>query len=212
MKKIFISMFALTAIMLNATTGFSQQYLRHTVEFSETVYSIPVHYGITTPQFLEINHMDINHELKQGDVVIIRELTAEEIASANKPKEEKKPEQVEKKQTPHEIIREQLRAEVETPAPPKTETKPVVEDAPVKKEVEKVEVKTTPVDEDKTIDIGPNGIVYKISKNGYHVVEKKQTFYHIAQIYNISQDDLKKINNLTTTDLAIGQKLKVSRN
>ena len=212
MKKIFIAMFAITAIILCAPNGFSQQYLRHTVEFSETVYSIPVHYGITTPQFLEINNIGINHELKPGDVVIIRELTAEEIASVNKPKEEKKGESAEKKQTPHEVIREQLRAEVETPAPPKTETKPVVENVPVKKEVEKAEVKTTPIVEDKTIDVGPNGIVYKISKNGYHVVEKQQTFYHIAQIYNISQDDLKKINNLSTTDLAIGQKLKVSRN
>jgi LysM repeat protein len=41
------------------------------------------------------------------------------------------------------------------------------------------------------------------------VVEKGQTFYRIALIYGLTIDQLKALNNMSNTNIAVGQKLKV---
>ena len=49
------------------------------------------------------------------------------------------------------------------------------------------------------------------SKNEYdYVVQKGDTLYSIARKYNITVDELKKVNNLNSNILSIGQKLKIS--
>lgn len=59
--------------------------------------------------------------------------------------------------------------------------------------------------------VGPNGAKYEMTSGNFHVVQKGQTFYHIAMMYHLSIDELKKLNNLTTTDIKVGQELKVSK-
>ena len=44
-----------------------------------------------------------------------------------------------------------------------------------------------------------------------HVVQPKETAYSICKKYNVSVDDLKSWNNLATTDLKIGQEIKINK-
>jgi membrane-bound lytic murein transglycosylase D len=47
------------------------------------------------------------------------------------------------------------------------------------------------------------------SKEGYHIVEKGESLYSIATKYNTSVQKLKKLNNLSSSKIIVGQKLKV---
>lgn len=220
MKKQLIAMVLLAILTLSAKDGFCQDYLMHQVESNETVYSIPVHYNSTTLEFLSINGFDIDVNLKPGMMVKIRPYKESEIPNIIKPAEKPVLAATTSKK---EQIMMATKLEVENPTFAKAE---VVKTEPAKKEVmEPVAVvvadystkssKPAPsaynfiYDPNKTTDMGPNGIMYKISKTGVHVVEKKQTMYHIALIYNTTIETLLKINNLQTTNLLIGQKLKV---
>jgi LysM repeat protein len=49
-----------------------------------------------------------------------------------------------------------------------------------------------------------------ISKN--HMVQKGDTLYSISKLYNTTVDKIKKENNLNSTELIIGQQLKISTN
>ena len=44
---------------------------------------------------------------------------------------------------------------------------------------------------------------------GYYIVQKGDSLYQIAKKYNITTDELKKLNNLTSNLLSIGQQLKI---
>ncbi len=63
----------------------------------------------------------------------------------------------------------------------------------------------------KSIEIGPNGTKYIVSKSDYHIVEKNQTFFRIALIYGMSVEELKELNNLNNTIVEIGQKLRIRK-
>ncbi|WP_124979910.1 glucosaminidase domain-containing protein [Nonlabens xiamenensis] len=43
----------------------------------------------------------------------------------------------------------------------------------------------------------------------HHVVVKGDTLYRLSKKYNLSVDELKRLNNLNSNDLSIGQKLKI---
>ncbi len=47
------------------------------------------------------------------------------------------------------------------------------------------------------------------SKDGYHIVDNGETLYSIAIKYNTSVQKIKKINNLSSSKIIVGQKLKV---
>jgi LysM repeat protein len=49
------------------------------------------------------------------------------------------------------------------------------------------------------------------SDNNYYIVKSGDTLYSIAKKYNISVDELKDINNLTSDILSVGQSLKINR-
>ncbi|MBL7777153.1 MAG: LysM peptidoglycan-binding domain-containing protein [Chitinophagales bacterium] len=190
---------------------YAQQYLEHTVEWSETIYSIPVHYNMTTKEFLAVNGFSHDVEIKPGMVVKVRELTPEEQFA--KKRQEQKIETVKvepAKPAPVASNREQImmdtKMKVEDVVPAVAQMQPEPKPEPVKAPVQKVE---QPVAIDPDISVGSNGVVYHISKNGLHLVEKQQTAFHIAKIYNLTIDDLLRINNLQSTDIKIGQKLKV---
>lgn len=190
---------------------YAQQYLEHTVEWSETIYSIPVHYNMTTPEFLAVNGFSHDVEIKPGMVVKVRELTPEEQFA--KKRQEHKIETVKvepAKPAPVASNREQImmdtKMKVEDVVPAVAQKQPEPKPEPAKVPVQKAE---QPVATDPNISVGSNGVVYHISKNGLHLVEKQQTAFHIAKIYNLTIDDLLRINNLQSTDIKIGQKLKV---
>ncbi len=220
MKKQFIAMALVVILTLSAKQVICQSYLMHQVENGETVYSIPVHYNSTTLEFLSINGFDINVDLKPGMMVKIRPYKEFEIKNVTKPAVQ--PVLVKTTSKKDEVMLATKLA-VEKPNFSKSEVakvefiKPVVAE-PVAVVVADYNNKTgAPVpsaynfiyDQNKTTDMGPNGIMYKISKNGYHVVEKKQTMYHIALIYNTTIETLLKINKMQSTNILIGQKLKV---
>ena len=46
--------------------------------------------------------------------------------------------------------------------------------------------------------------------SGIYTVKKGDTLYSIARKYNITVDELKRINNLTSNSLSIGQQLKIT--
>ena len=48
------------------------------------------------------------------------------------------------------------------------------------------------------------------SDNNYYIVKSGDTLYSIAKKFNISVDDLKDNNNLTSDILSIGQSLKIN--
>lgn len=49
------------------------------------------------------------------------------------------------------------------------------------------------------------------SDSGLHTVAAKETMFSISQAYNVSVDDIKKWNNLTSTSLSIGQQIVVRK-
>ncbi len=55
-----------------------------------------------------------------------------------------------------------------------------------------------------------SGSITQNSKNGYHTVENGETLYSIAIKYNTSVQKIKTLNNLSTSKIIIGQKLRVS--
>lgn len=55
--------------------------------------------------------------------------------------------------------------------------------------------------------INSNGEV--VSKSGVHMVTQGDTLFGIAKKYNLTVDELKKLNNLTENTIKIGQNLKV---
>jgi membrane-bound lytic murein transglycosylase D len=54
------------------------------------------------------------------------------------------------------------------------------------------------------------GTASQLSKDGYHTVESGETLYSISMKYNTSVQKIKKLNNLSSSKIVVGQKLKVS--
>ncbi|MCW9065831.1 MAG: LysM peptidoglycan-binding domain-containing protein, partial [Ignavibacteriaceae bacterium] len=50
----------------------------------------------------------------------------------------------------------------------------------------------------------------QLTKDGYHIVDRGETLYSIAIKYNTSVQKIKKLNNLSSSKIIVGQKLKVS--
>lgn len=55
-------------------------------------------------------------------------------------------------------------------------------------------------------------VYYKVSKDGYHLVEKGETLFSISRKYGFGVDDLSEFNNLNdATSIKAGQKLKIGK-
>ncbi|MGY5355554.1 glucosaminidase domain-containing protein [Wenyingzhuangia sp. IMCC45467] len=75
-----------------------------------------------------------------------------------------------------------------------------------------------PIDEIKALNNLRDNIIHKgeelklrsdAERSDYHVVEKKETLYSIAKKYDLTVDELKRMNHLRNNDLSIGQELRV---
>lgn len=71
--------------------------------------------------------------------------------------------------------------------------------------IEKVDIERKPID--NAIDI----IQEKVGDQ-LHFVKASETLYSISKLYNIDFNAIKKLNNLSTNELDIGQKLIISKN
>lgn len=57
-------------------------------------------------------------------------------------------------------------------------------------------------------DFEKKAVVENFSENTY-IIQPKETLYSVSKKFNISIDDLKKLNNMTENALSIGQKIKI---
>ncbi|MEQ6122185.1 LysM peptidoglycan-binding domain-containing protein [Reichenbachiella sp. MALMAid0571] len=63
-----------------------------------------------------------------------------------------------------------------------------------------------------TIPIAENDpIKNRLNQNQYHIVKGSETLYSISRSYNASLEEIKRLNNLTSNELNIGQKLLISK-
>jgi LysM repeat protein len=214
------------------TKGDEVKFEEYKVKKDESPSSIAANNNISEQDFLTINNFKKNVKLKTGQMVKIRAILEEATPPAETTKAEEKPVEaappVEATPPPAGKVEEKPAPVEEKPAPAEnsehsnqlaatrkhpsagnneeSETPPPAKPAPAPKP------KPAPrsaYSGDETV--GPDGTQYTVSNDGYHVVEKNQTMYRISRIYHISIDELMRINNLSTTNLEIGQKLKVTR-
>jgi LysM repeat protein len=223
-------LFALCTLMLFwGTTAFAQpekaaQFQEHKVLAGETASTISDHFHVKKKDFLMLNNFPPDIKLTPGTVVLIKQLKDGEKAveenwndnseastvysgpaitpsysdsrthvgkassstSSNNEQpattSSKKTEKAESSSYSSSSSRESL------PPPSSPPAKTTTSAAP------------TP---------GPGGVQYTVSDDGYHVVEKGQTFYRIALTYHLTVDKLKELNNMSNTNISVGQKLKV---
>jgi LysM repeat protein len=179
------------------------QFLKHKVKPGETMSSIAELYNINKQDLLLLNDFPEEVLLETNQIVLIRQLKDGEEAPAL-PADYK-----DGKSTTSTAVKKTTTTEPEKKV---TATTVVKKEEPVKPEAPVAEKKTAaPVTVNKAETVGPDGTQYKVTDSGYHIVEKGQTFYRIALIYGLTVDELKAINNLSSTTVSVGQRLKVTK-
>ncbi len=171
------------------------KFQEHVVRDRETASSIASDFNVKLKYFLMLNNFPDSVKLKPGQKVLIRQLKEGETVEkegayyASKPAVTSPP--------------EEENTGVKKTAPAKT--------APVKTTAAKKVNDDTADSDKKSPLVGPNGAKYELASGGFHIVQKGQTFYRIALIYHLTMDELKALNNMTTTDIKVGQELKVTK-
>lgn len=210
-----LQLLAACCLMLIAFTTQAQerlpQFLKHTVRQGENVSTLTQKYGIKAGDFYLLNDFPSDVKLSAGQVVLIRKLKDGEQA----PMQEDAP------VTRKNVTKTEVTEVVETPtSTTTTTTETKVKTTPAKTvSTTNTEVKTVttaaaterPVASTKAVEVAPNGTEYKVTQSDFHIVEKGQTFYRVALIYGLTVDDLKALNNLSNTTIAVGQKLRVRK-
>jgi len=185
------------------------QFQKYIVKEGETPGYIAEKFNIKKKDFLMLNNFPSNITLKPGEEVLIRQLkegekSVEEGGSGGQYS-------ANNGSNTNFVITDE-----DEPA-----SKPAAKPAPVKKSSGASSSANPPPAETsaaspppapappKSTQTGPNGTKYVVSENSYHIVEKGQTFYRIALIYGLTVDQLKQLNNMTNTNISVGQKLRV---
>lgn len=187
------------------------QFLKHTVREGENLNTITQKYGIKAQDFCLLNDFPPEVALTTGQIVLIRKLRDGETA----------PIQEDVPVTKKAVVKNTTTETTETPTTKtttttKTETKTTPAKTVSTTTTETKTVATTPAAErpvasTKAVEVAPNGTEYKVTSSEYHIVEKGQTFYRVALIYGLTVDELKALNNLSNTTIAVGQKLRVKK-
>lgn len=166
------------------------RFQQHIVKDRETPSSIAADFNIKTRYFLMLNNFPDSVKLKPGQKVLIRQLNDGESAEKEGEYYVTKPAVTSPPDEEKPVVKKTTAAKTEKPANSKAEPPAKTESNPL---------------------VGPNGAKYTLSGGGFHVVQKGQTFYRIALIYHLTVDELKALNNMTTTDIKVGQELKVTK-
>lgn len=198
----------------------------HTVREGQTMFDIAQVYGIRLEKLLEMNGLRRGQEPETNEVVRIRGKNKRPIKikeesndtptkptdwPGSKPKPDSSP-VVEDGELDFEIgpggstTTDKPKTDPETPSKPTT------------KPTTKPPATTTdrPYDEDPSPSTKPDKPAYEDpadkdqpAPRGYHRVVKGDTLYKLSRDYGLTVDRLKQINNLSNSDIKIGQLLKV---
>lgn len=216
-KNLLLSFTAVLCFVLTATVAQAQerlpQFLKHTVREGENLNTITQKYGVKKQDFCLLNDFPPEVALTPGQTVLIRKLKDGETA----PVQEDAP--VTKKavvKTTTTETEETPTTKTTTTTETKTKTTPTKTVSTTSTETKTVATTPAPAAErpvasTKAVEVAPNGTEYKVTQSEYHIVEKGQTFYRVALIYGLTVDELKALNNLTNTTIAVGQKLRVRK-
>ena len=175
------------------------RFQEHYVRDRETPSSIAQDFNIRLKDFLMLNNFPDEVKLKPGQKVLIRILKDNENVA---------------KESPYKPVTAEEKQPKETSAPAE---KPVAvkEKHTAKTVSSETSTTTTYATRTPAVDqsqlVGPNGAKYEMTGGNFHVVQKGQTFYRIALIYGLKIEELKELNNMTTTDIKVGQELRISK-
>jgi membrane-bound lytic murein transglycosylase D len=173
------------------------RFYKHKVRVNENMQTISSYYAVSTGDLSLLNNIAPDHKLKPGDIVLIRELKEGEPENviAEDPKDAPAVTAKREKSTPETAAATTATASAERKSPATQRAAAPAPTASVSTDVLR----------------GPDGTTYEKSATAYHIVEKGQTFYRITKIYGLTAEQLMSMNNLSTTVLEVGQKLKVAK-
>lgn len=174
--------------------GFAQN-TTHEVQKGETLFSIAKQYEVSVQQLREWNNLDSN-ELKPGQALIVR--TDNTDRSQN---EDVVTHKVQKQETLFSISKQYG--------------------------VTIAEIKSWNNLENNNLNIGQELMIYpsdtdrqpkqsivtdqQVQDNAYYTVKSGDTLYKIASEHNMTVDELKQLNGLTTDNISVGQRLTVRK-
>jgi LysM repeat protein len=164
------------------------RFKKYTVQEGDTPAGIASANDLNLTDFLLLNNFPQNVDLTPGTTVLLRPLRDDEIPAK------------EVKGTGTTKTKSSVAA---TPTKSSTPAEP--------KETGSTTAANTVTTPGGKTEIGPGGVKYTVSDDGYHVVQKGQTFYRIALIYGLTADELKALNNMSNTNISPGLKLKVKK-
>ena len=173
------------------------RFQEHYVRDRETPSSIAQDFNIRLKDFLMLNNFPDEVKLKPGQKVLIRTLKDNENVAKESPYKPVTAEEKQPKETSAPVekatVKEKRATKTESSATSTTSYAP----------------RTAAVDQSQLV--GPNGAKYELTGGNFHVVQKGQTFYRIALIYGLKIEELKELNTMTTTDIKVGQELRISK-
>lgn len=201
--------FFLTTLFAFAATMLSAQYIpnfqKHTVKSGETAKTIAAKYKVSVTDFCLLNDFPGDVKLTSGQVVLIRQLNPGETYAEEKSTPAVTTTSAKPGSAKTETVNTSNSAKASAKAEPaETKSKPATSAS--------VSVASTPAEKPvvtKADFTGPGGTKYESPTNGYHIVKTGQTFYRIALINGLTVDELKALNNLSNTNVEVGQKLRV---
>lgn len=180
----------------------------HTVVHGENMYSISQRYGVKLHKLLKKNRLSTGQEAAVGERLRLRGWKVKErpkLASEVRNKPTDVPELILDDENEEVELDESDLPIIEPPvAPP-----PVIErPEPVREERP---TDFPPVTTNPNPDPTPSSPPVTVPNDNpiYHTVLKGETLYRIAKKYNMTVDELLKLNNLTSTTIRKGQKLRV---
>lgn len=73
-----------------------------------------------------------------------------------------------------------------------------------------IEMTQTAAEEAQKKSINNTTNINSTNNSEFHIVKQGDTYYNISKRYGLKSNELKSLNNLTSTDIKLGQKLKIS--
>ncbi len=195
---LLLSVISLTGANLLSAQDYVPRFVKHIVKQGDTPLSVSYKYNIKTTDFLLLNDFPNDVKLKPGQVVLIRRVQDGEVYQ----------EPVAAPETSKPVVNRVEPAQTK-PVSTGTSVKPTeVKPAATYSETKSAEPKPVVTKADFT---GPNGVKYAATSDVYYTVMQGQTFYRIALINGLTVDELKALNNLSNTNIEVGQKLRVKK-
>lgn len=184
----------------------------HTVQYGESLWSISQKFGMKSWSLRTKNRMSKTEALVPGRIMWLRstrpddtpvryEKVKEPVAISSDIEEEESEEVVKEAGT---VLKDSLSVE-------EVIEEKEVEEMTLQREEEKVETKIEPAAEVVVPAIVVSEVKEVEVKGGVYVVQQGDTYYGIAKKFDLSVDELKKMNELENKELSIGLELIVQK-